>query len=123
MKQRVALCRALVHDPAILLLDEPFSALDIMTRNQLNTELLRIWSERRKTSLLITHSIPEALFLSDRVLVMSARPGHILEIVETGWPRERDSQIISSPEFGAITARLWTLLRAQSMQALRPEAV
>lgn len=123
MRQRVCIARTLVMQPRLILLDEPFGALDQQTRLLMGDELLRIWRATGATVLLITHALDEAAMLADRVAVMSARPGRILEVIETGWPRERDSQIVSVPEFGAITARLWTLLRAQSMQSLRPEAI
>jgi len=110
MQQRVGIARALVHDPAILLLDEPFSALDIMTRNQLNTELMRIWSERRKTSMLITHSIPEAVYLSDRVIVLGARPAHILDIVAVTLPRPREPAIRVSLPFMQLVDRIGRLV-------------
>jgi NitT/TauT family transport system ATP-binding protein len=84
-------------------------------------ELLRIWRATGATVLLITHALDEAAMLADRVAVMSARPGRIMEVIETGWPGDRDSRIVSAPEFGAITARLWTLLRTQSLHALRPD--
>ncbi|MCC7107501.1 MAG: ABC transporter ATP-binding protein [Chloroflexi bacterium] len=102
MQQRSSITRALVHDPALLLMDEPFGALDAMTREQMNLELLRIWSEQRKTVFFITHSIPEAVFLGDRVIVMTPRPGRIAEIIEVNLPRPRDLDVMGSAEFGAM---------------------
>ena len=103
MQQRAAITRALLHDPAILLMDEPFGALDAMTREQMNLELLRIWGESRKTIFFITHSIPEAVFLADRVIVMNPRPGTIAKIIEVKFPRPRTLQMMGSDEFGSIT--------------------
>ena len=106
MQQRVGITRALVHDPAILLMDEPFGALDAMTREYMNLELLRIWQESRKTILFITHSIPEAVFLSDRVIVLSCRPGKIIDIVDVNLPRPRTLDMMNSDRFGIHTARI-----------------
>jgi NitT/TauT family transport system ATP-binding protein len=99
MRQRVAICRALVHDAPLLLMDEPFGALDALTREQMSTDLERIWERERKTVLFVTHSIPEAVFLSDRVVVMSPRPGRIERIIEIEMPRPRRLADRESPAF------------------------
>jgi NitT/TauT family transport system ATP-binding protein len=115
MQQRVSLCRALIHDPAIILMDEPFGALDAMTREAMNHELQRVWMESRKTVLFITHSISEAIFLSDRVVIMSARPGRIQEVVTVDLPRPRDFGMIGLPAFVDATTRVRDVLNATSM--------
>ncbi len=102
MQQRAAIARALLHDPEILLMDEPFSALDALTRDELSLELLRIWTQRPKTVLFITHSIPEALLLADRILVMSARPGRVREIIDVDLPRPRSMQTLTEPRFNEL---------------------
>jgi NitT/TauT family transport system ATP-binding protein len=122
MRQRVCIARTLVLQPRLILLDEPFGALDQQTRLLMGDELLRLWRETGATVLLITHALDEAAMLSDRVGVMSARPGLFIDIVETGWERERDSRIVSSPQFGPITARLWDRLRVESMKLMGPSS-
>ena len=117
MRQRVCSGRTLVLRPRLILLDEPFGALDQQTRLLMDDELLRLWRETGATILLITHSLDEAALLADRVAVMSARPGTLIEIIETGWARERTSAIVANPEFGRITAQLWSLLHLESLKA------
>ncbi|NYZ13749.1 ABC transporter ATP-binding protein [Azospirillum sp. RWY-5-1] len=103
MQQRASICRALVHDPSVLLMDEPFGALDAMTRERMNAELQRIWYETRKTVLLITHSIPEAVYLADRVVVMSSRPGAIEAIYDIDLRRPRELSVMGEPRFVKLT--------------------
>jgi NitT/TauT family transport system ATP-binding protein len=113
MQRRVAICRALVFNPPILLLDEPFGALDAMTRDYMNIELMRIWQQNRKTVILITHSIAEAVLLSDRVAVMSPAPGQILEIIDIDIPRPRSLEITSTARFGELAGRIRAFFSAE----------
>ena len=107
--------------PRLILLDEPFGALDQQTRLLMGDELLNLWRRTGAIVVLITHSIDEAAMLADRVGVMSARPGRFIEVIETGWPAGRDSRLAASPEFGAVTTRIWDLLRNESIQAMRAD--
>jgi len=115
MQQRVALCRALIHDPTILLMDEPFGALDAMTREQMNLELQRIWAETGKTVVFITHSITEAVFLADRIVVMSPRPGRISDVLEIGLARPRDFASVRDAAFHEACDRVRGIMNAQGM--------
>jgi NitT/TauT family transport system ATP-binding protein len=115
MRQRVAICRALIHNPTILLMDEPFSALDAMTRDEIGLELLRIWDREKKTVLFVTHAIREAVFLSDRVLVMAQRPGRIVEAIEIDMPRPRGLEIQETDRFNAYVGELRKLIDASHM--------
>jgi NitT/TauT family transport system ATP-binding protein len=113
MQQRVAICRALVHDPDILLMDEPFGALDALTREEMTLELLRIWSERPKTVLFVTHSITEAVVLADRVVVMSARPGRVAEIIDIESDRPRSFHVEGNAAFHDASRRIRALIFGQ----------
>jgi NitT/TauT family transport system ATP-binding protein len=118
MRQRVCIARTLVLQPRLILLDEPFGALDAQTRLLMGDEVLRLWRRTGATVLLITHALDEAAMLSDRIGAMSARPGHFMDTIETGWPRERDSTIVKEATFAQITGRLWDNLRGESMKSL-----
>lgn len=106
MRQRVSICRALLCDPELLLMDEPFGALDAMTRDDLNLELARIWQDARKTVLFVTHGIIEAIFLSDRVVMMDRNPGRIVEVVDINLPRPRHLSVRETPEFARYVAHI-----------------
>jgi NitT/TauT family transport system ATP-binding protein len=118
MRQRVCIARTLVLQPRLILLDEPFGALDAQTRLLMGDEVLRLWRRTSATVLLITHALDEAAMLSDRIGAMSARPGRFIDIIETGWPRDRDSTVVGNAAFGEITGRLWERLRGESLKAL-----
>ena len=122
MQQRNSIIRALIHDPAILLMEEPFGALDAMTREQMNLDLQRIWMEARKTVFFITDSISEAVFLADRVIVLSPRPGRIVQTVQVDLPRPRDLDVMTAPEFGELvppTSRCATSVRLSPARSSR----
>jgi len=118
MRQRVCIARTLVTEPRLILLDEPFGALDQQTRLLMGDEVLNLWRKTGATVFLITHALDEAAMLADRIGVMSARPGRLIDIVETGWPKDRDSRIVQEERFGTITARLWRSLREESLKSI-----
>jgi len=113
MKQRVGLARALATEPEVLLMDEPFAALDAQTRDLMQMELLQIWEHTKKTVLFVTHSIEEAAYLSDRVIVMTARPGRTKDILKIDLPRPRDYEMRLTPEFNEIKSRIWDVLKEE----------
>jgi NitT/TauT family transport system ATP-binding protein len=119
MKQRVAIARALVLEPKILLMDEPFGALDEQTRIILGEELLRIRDQLKQTIILVTHNINESVQLSDRVMIMTARPGRVKEIVAIDLPQPRDSSIIASDRFGKLVGGVWGALREESIRSFK----
>jgi NitT/TauT family transport system ATP-binding protein len=119
MKQRVAIARALVLEPKILLMDEPFGALDEQTRIILGEELLRIRDQLKQTIILVTHNINESVQLSDRVMIMTARPGRVKEVVPIDLPHPRDSSIIASERFGRLVAQVWGALREESIRSFK----
>jgi len=112
MKQRVSIARGIVQDPDVLMMDEPFAALDEQTRMVMGDELLRIWERTGKTVMFVTHSLTEAIYLSDHVLVLSARPGRIVDRVDIDLPRPRTFEMTSEPEFMKIRNRIWEQIRA-----------
>jgi NitT/TauT family transport system ATP-binding protein len=121
MRQRVSICRALLHDPPLLLMDEPFGALDALTRDQLNLDLQNIWLGSGKTVMFVTHSISEAVFLSDRVVVFSGRPGRVVEVLDIDLPRPRHLSIRETPEFGKYAGEIRRVF--SSLGILRDDAV
>jgi NitT/TauT family transport system ATP-binding protein len=115
MRQRVAICRALLLDPALLLMDEPFGALDAMTRDELNLELQRLWLADAKTVLFVTHSITEAVFLSDKIIIMSPSPGRVIETITVELPRPRRLAVRETQDFTRYAARIRTIFEGFGM--------
>jgi NitT/TauT family transport system ATP-binding protein len=122
MAQRAGLARALAIEPPVLLLDEPFSALDAMTRETFDAELQRLWMERRRTVLLVTHSVAEAVVLADRVVVMSPRPGRVVRVVDVDLPRPRPADLIGNPRAAALVTEVRDALASVRAVELRPWA-
>lgn len=118
MRQRVAIARALISDPSVMLLDEPFGALDQILRRTMNIELQRIWSSQKTTTILVTHGIDEAVFLADEIVVMHARPGRIAEIVKVPFARPRTPELFSHPDFHALCDRLMKSLHPEGAEAV-----
>ena len=123
MRQRVGIARALAVDPAVLLMDEPFSALDAQTRTLMMEELLAIWERTRKSIAYVTHNIHEAVFMADRVVVLSRRPGRVLDVVRSGLPRPRAESQSAAPAFLAAVEHIWGLIRGEARSALHEGAV
>jgi len=121
MRQRVNLARALAIDPQVLLMDEPFAALDAQTREIMQRELLKIWQQKRKTVLFITHQIDEAVYLADRVLVFSSRPGRLTADIKIPFARPRELSLKRTPEFLAITDQIWSLIEQEVVSAMQAE--
>jgi NitT/TauT family transport system ATP-binding protein len=122
MRQRVGIARALAVEPAVLLMDEPFSALDAQTRQLMQEELLTIWERTRQTIVYVTHNIHEAVYMADRVVVLSRRPGRVLAEVKVELPRPRAERMLGEPAFVAAVERIWSLIREQAVAALRDHA-
>jgi NitT/TauT family transport system ATP-binding protein len=118
MRQRVGIARALAVEPSVLLMDEPFSALDAQTRQLMQEELLGLWERTRKTILYVTHNIQEAVYMADRVIVLSRRPGRVIADVPIGLPRPRTESMAGQPAFVAAADRIWSLIRSEARQAL-----